>query len=114
MIGGRLTMRAAVERDVAVGQDSWGQPNAPDYQPLAIIRCFVWSQQSREAVDGDKTAMIEDMRAMFALGADVREGDEISAVSDATGSVLISGRLRIEGPVQHKHTHQEAALRRVS
>lgn len=114
MIAGRLTMRALVERNVAVGKDGWGQSTAPDFQPHGILACFVWSSASREIVDGDKTAMIEDMRGLFPRGADLAEDDEISAVTDARGAIIIPGRLRVEGPVQFKHNHLEAALKRIS
>ncbi|WPJ68012.1 head-to-tail stopper [Sinorhizobium phage StopSmel] len=113
MIAGRLTMRALVERNHAMGKDGWGNPVAPSFQPLSTLKCFVWSNTSREVVDGDKTAMVEDMRAFFALSADIREYDEISAVTDAKGATIIAGRLRVEGPVQRKHTHLEAALKRI-
>jgi hypothetical protein len=113
MIAGRLTMRALVERNQASGRDGWNNPVAPDFQPLGILRCFVWSNSSREIVDGDKTAMVEDMRALFALSADIAEHDEISAVTDRAGNVIIPGRLRVEGPIQHKHTHLEVALKRI-
>ncbi|XHC12294.1 hypothetical protein ABWH98_05500 [Labrenzia sp. ac12] len=113
MIAGRLTMRAAVERDQATGTDSWGNPLPADFQPLATLNCFVWSNQSREIVDGEKSAMIEDMRALFALGADIAEDDEISSVTDRQGVEIIPGRLKVEGPVQRKHTHLEAALKRI-
>lgn len=114
MIAGRLTMRAAIERNSATGTDDWGNPVAPVMASIGDpLACFVWSKNSRELVDGNKTAMIEDMRAMFALTADVREGDEIASVTDRSGNQIIPGRLKIEGPVQRKHTHQEAALQRI-
>lgn len=113
MISGRLTMRALVERNQATGTDGWNGPVAPVFAPLATLRCFVWSKLGRELLDGDKTALIEDMRAMFALSADIRADDEISAVTDAKANVIIPGRLRVEGPVQRKHTHLEAALKRI-
>lgn len=113
MISGRLTMRAIVQRNTASGKDAWGQPVAPSWSTVATLRCFAWSNQSRELLDGDKTAMIEDMRIMVALGADLRDGDELTAITDREGNVLIPGRLKVEGPVQRKHTHQEAALKRV-
>lgn len=113
MISGRLTMRALVERNVAAGKDGWGNPLPPDFQPLATLKCFAWSNTSREIVDGEKTALIEDMRALLALTADIRADDEISAITDARGNVIIAGRLRVEGPVQRKHTHLEVALKRI-
>lgn len=57
--------------------------------------------------------MVEDMRALFALDADVRENDEIASVADRRGVEIIAGRLKVEGPAQRKHTHLEAALKRV-
>jgi hypothetical protein len=57
--------------------------------------------------------MIEDLRVMVSRTADLAEGDEITAVSDRNGNVLIPGRLKVEGPVQFKHTHREAALQRI-
>lgn len=113
MIAGRLTMRAAVERNTATGTDPHGNPVAPVFAAHATLACFVWSTSSRELVGDDRTAMIEDMRAMFALGADIAEDDEISSVTDRKGVTIIPGRLRVEGPVQRKHTHLEAALKRI-
>lgn len=114
MISGRLTMRALVERNVAAGSDPHGNPVAPVFAPLATLPCFVWSTASRELVGDERTAMIEDMRALFALGADIDEGDEIARVTDRRGAEIIPGRLRVEGPAQRKHSHVEVALRRVS
>jgi hypothetical protein len=83
MIAGRLTMRALVERNQATTKDAWGQPVAPDFQSTGDpLPCFVWSNNSSELVDGQKIAMLEELRAMFALGADVREDDEIASVTD--------------------------------
>lgn len=115
MIAGRLTMRAVLERNQATATDAWGQPVAAAFAPVGDpLPCFVWSNNSRELVDGQKIAMLEDMRAMFALAADVRVDDEISSVTDRRGIRIIPGRLQVMGPVERKHTHQEAALRRIS
>lgn len=114
MIAGRLTYRAAIDRDVSTGTDAWGGPLEPDFQPLhTALQCWTWSNSSRELVDGAKTAMIEDLRIMFARGADVAEGDVITAISDRAGTVIIPGRLKIEGTPQFKHTHIEASLQRI-
>lgn len=115
MIARRLTMRAQVERNVAAGTDSWGQPVPPDFQPVGEpLACFVWSDNSRELVDSQKSALIEDLRGLFALGADLQAGDELVSVTDRAGSVQHYGRLKVEGPVQFKHNHLEAALQRVA
>jgi hypothetical protein len=114
MIAARLTMRALVERNVATGTNPHGGPALPDFQQLhAALPCFVYSNSSRELADGQKTAMIEDLRAMVSLSADIREGDEIAQVRDRSGTVIIAGRLKVEGPVQFKHLHRELALQRI-
>ncbi len=109
-----MTMRAEVERNTAAGTDPHGHPMAPSFTALATLPCHVWSKQSREAVDGDKTAVIEDLRALFPVSADVREGDEIAQVTDRRGTVLFPGRLRVDAPPQRKVRHLEAALKRVA
>jgi hypothetical protein len=114
MIAGRLTMRAAVERNQATGKDGWGQPGAADFASTGDpLPCFVWSEQMAELVDGRKTALIGDFRALFALDADLAERDEIASVTDRQGVEIIAGRLRVEGPVERKHTHLEATLKRI-
>jgi hypothetical protein len=114
MIAGRLTHRARVERNTATGTDSWGGAAAPAFTVLHVaLPCFVYSKSSRELVDGAKTAMIEDLRVMIALNADLRPEDEITSVTDRNGETIIAGRLKVEGPVQFKHNHREAALQRI-
>jgi hypothetical protein len=114
VIAGRLTHRARIERNTASAADAWGNPVAPVFTVLHnALPCWFWSKQSRELADGTKTAMIEDARIMFARGADVREGDVITNIADRKGALVVSGRLKIEGPVQFKHTHLEAALQRI-
>ena len=113
MIGGRLTMRAVMQRNTETGTDPRGLPLPAVWTDNGVLPCFVWSNASREAVDGDKMAMIEDTRGLFKLGADIGDGDRISAVTDRLGNVLVDGPLEVDGPVQRKHTHLEAALKRV-
>lgn len=114
MISGRLTMRAAIERDTATAKDAWGNPVEPIFASTGDpLPCFVWSISARQVMDGGKTAEIENLRAMFALNADVQPGDEIAQVTDRRGTVLLPGRLRVEAPVQRKHSHLEAGLRRI-
>ncbi len=114
MIGGRLTMRAQILRNAATTRDAWGQPVAPDMQPLGNpVACFVWSTSAREAVNDDRSAMIEDVRGMFPLSTDLAADDELESVTDRAGRVVHFGRLKVEGPVQFKHNHLEAALRRI-
>ncbi|MEL6738966.1 MAG: hypothetical protein AAFO28_08575, partial [Pseudomonadota bacterium] len=77
------------------------------------LPCFAWSKSGRELVDGSKTAIIEDLRVMIGLNSDLKEGDEITEVRLRDGTVIIEGRLKVEGAVQFKHNHREAALQRI-
>jgi len=114
VIAGRLTMRAAIERNTATASDSWGGPVAPSYASIgAAVPCFVWSTLAGQSIDGSKMAEIEQFRALFALDADVRPGDVIASIADRKGTVIILGRLLVEPPVQRKHTHLEATMRRI-
>lgn len=116
MIGQRLTMIAYVERNTATGKDAWNAPNAPAFTPLAEVPCFAYSKSGRDVVDGKKDVVVQDMRMMIALGADVREGDQVAKVTDRSPArkILFEGPMRIEGAVEYKHNHQEAALVRVT
>lgn len=115
MIAGRLTMRATVERDLATAKDAWGGELAPAFAPIGSeVPCFIWSEKAQDVTDASKVAEVEDLRGLFALGADLEPNDEISAVTNRRGEVLLPGRLRVMGPVQRKHTHLEAQLRRIA
>lgn len=114
MIGARLTMRAQLARNATVAKDSWGQAAAPDYEPIGDpLPCFVYSNSAVQLADGQKFAEVEQLRAMFALGDDVRPEDRLASVTDRKGAQIIAGPLELLGPVQRKHTHLECALRRV-
>lgn len=115
VIAGRLTMRAAIERNTASASDGWGGPVAAVFASTgAPVACFVWSVSAEGVKDGGKVAEVEQFRALFALGADVRANDEIAAVTDRRGAAVLPGRLRVMGPVQRKHTHLEAGLERIA
>lgn len=114
MISGRLTMRAQIERQTSTGSDGWNSPNAGTFAALGDpVPCFVYSAQASQLKDGAKQAQIEVTRAMFALGTDVKPGDRLANVRNRKGAVVHAGPLEIEGPVQFKHTHLEATLRRI-
>lgn len=116
MIGRRLTMRAQIERDAAIGKDAWGGSAAPDYQPHGELRCFAWAPKvGVDVVDGKKAAIKQDVRMMFALSGDLLPGDRVAQVTDRSGgAVHFRGPLRIEGEIDFKHTHYEVALVRVA
>ncbi len=109
----RMTMRAIVERDTSAGTDDFGQPVKPVFTAHGTFPCWVWSRADREIVDGNKSALIEDFRAMFPKGTDVVAGDEITNITDRLGTVLYAGRFQIE-TMQFAHDHLEAGLEAVA
>jgi hypothetical protein len=100
-----MTHRATIERlthsSPGATEDEWGHAAAPegegDWEELeAAVPCRVWYSSEREVTDGDKTAAIEDRRAIMPLGTDVTEGDRILSVTDRRGNELFAGPIRIE------------------
>lgn len=95
----QMTMRATVQRDSSKegDPDSWGHSEEPDWDDhLEDVPCRVWFNSEREVTDGQKTAAIEDRRAIMPLGTDVTEGDRIANVTDRLGAELFDGPIRIE------------------
>lgn len=114
MIAGRLTMRAQVMRNAATAKDGWGNPVAPALAAVGgPVACFIYAKTARELVDDSKSALVEDVRGLFALDADLEAGDQLVNVTDRRGVVLYPGPFKVEGPVQHKHSHREANLQRI-
>jgi hypothetical protein len=114
VIASRLTMRAAVERNQTATKDAWGQPDAAAFVSTGDpLPCFVWSEDTRELIDGQKTALIGDFRALFALGADIQADDQVAGVTDRQGNELIGARLQVRGKPERKHTHLEVTLKRI-
>lgn len=107
-----MTMRADVQNNTATGADSYGQPDIPVWAVKATVACLVWTKVRREVIDGDKTALVEDIRAIIPADAAVVEADRISNVKDRAGTVLFAGPLAID-TIQKRRDHLELALRRV-
>src|SRR3546814_5932327 len=77
----RMTMRAVIERNTESGTDEYSHPLPPVFATLhAALPCWVWSTSRRTVVDGDKTAIVEDVRALFPRAADVAEGDQVASI----------------------------------
>ena len=105
-------MRADLERNTEQDTDDYGHPATPDFSVIGRIATWVYSKARREITDGDKSTVVEDVRAFFAVGADVQQGDEISNIRDRLGQIVMAGRYRIE-TIQRKRRHQQAELLKV-
>lgn len=107
-----MTQRAFMERNSTVTTDAYGHPDAPVFLAEATIACYTYTKTRREAVDGGKYALIEELRCMMPIGTDITEDDRLSSVKDRLGAVIWAGPLRVD-TIQHKMTHIELRLLRV-
>lgn len=108
-----MTMRALIEEDTAGGPDPYGHPLASSWSTkLTDVACRVYSKTRREVIDGDKTALVEDIRAIFPLTTNVIELNRLLNVKDRLGATLFAGPLSID-TLTRRRDHLEAALRRV-
>jgi hypothetical protein len=90
--------RAVIERDMAVGEDDWGQSGTPDWRiHLHDLPCAAWFEAGREVIDGAKTAVIEDRKVIVPLDTDVTEKDRVARITDRRGKeTIFEGPARIE------------------
>lgn len=95
-----MRQRADIERD-ASGSDDWGGQGSPDWQPhLAGVPCHFWTAQGRAVVNGQETAVIEDLRLLLPLGTDIASTDRIGRITDRLGVPIVDGPLLVEAVVQ--------------
>jgi len=113
-----MVMRANLRRNKA-GIDTYGQPKEPavwDYVGKEIP-CFVWFKSRREVVDGQKIAIVEDIRGVFRSDADVKAGDQIDILADRRGRKIVEGILLVdstsERTVDAVQAYRDVALRRI-
>ena len=104
-------MRALQKRNAQAGRDTSNLTLPEDLQTVeAALPCYVYSKATGRVVDGDKTATIEQLRALIPLGSDVQAGDVFEPVSNRLGAVIHPGPLIIQG-VQYRLTHLEARFK---
>ena len=107
-----MTMRATVERDQATATDQWGQPVKPDFAVIATLPCYAWSKQRRELIDADRSAVLEDIRAVFPKDADLNEQDRIAKIENRRGDVIFAGPLVVTSVVRRAERHKKVMLER--
>ena len=107
-----MTMRAIVERNATVTKDAYGGAQPPDWQPHATLPCWAWSKAKKLSLDGQKGALLQDLRCAFPASADVTEADRLARIEDRQGALLVPGPLSIL-TLQRRRGHVEAMLERV-
>lgn len=112
-----MTMRATVSRNTVSDPDDWNQPDVPSFDETGeVVACRAWSKMRRSISDNGKVAVIEDMRAMVPLDADVEEEDRL-VIKDRRGNTLFGGPVAVEtktpaGGSGSSPDHYELALTR--
>jgi len=108
-----LTHRAVISRDTSTGTDAWNRPVPSVFtvQPKSVP-CRAWSKNRREIRDDGKMMIVEDIRAMFSMSADVQEGDRVT-VNDRLGNVIFDS-LAIQSISRHGANvrHRQAMMER--
>ncbi len=106
--------RAIIERNAEQGVDPDGHPLPAIWEPYLTLACRAYTKVRKEVIDGDKTAQIEDIKALFSLNDndDLSEDYRITNITDRQGAVLFSGPLDIIS-VQRRSNHFEASLDRI-
>jgi hypothetical protein len=106
--------RCTIERDANLAsEDGWGDQDSPDWKAhLEDVPCRATVDASREPVNEENTAVIEDRRVSVALGTDVTTRDRVGAVTDRKGNTIYEGPSGIEGILTYPD-HLELILERI-
>lgn len=95
-LSGPLTMRATVQRFTETGTDPDGQPTGS--WASSAIPCWLFHPIATVETRGaDVNVLVDELRMLVPYGADILENDEISQVTDASGAVIDSRRMKITG-----------------
>ena len=89
-----LRMSATIRRPQPGPPDGWGNPTtlAPSVLP-GTVRCIVYSVKREDVDNVSKHAIVEELRMMTPIAANVREGDELTVTHGRTGQLLYDGVL---------------------
>ena len=93
-VGGVMTMRATIQRDLREEIDHYGQLGPPEWTTIETeVRCRVWKGGTggRRTDQGDERTVTTDMpMAVFPLDTDITEKDRLLNVEDRRGNELFS------------------------
>lgn len=107
-----MTHRADIENNTATGTDAYGNPIAEAWVSLSTLPCRAYTKVRKEVIDGDKTVLVEDLKALFPIKAAVTEKNRIANIKDRLGAVLFAGPLSIR-VIQRRGNHMELSLDRI-
>lgn len=104
--------RAEFQQNTESGTDAYKNPLPPSWGAVTSVACRAYTKVRKEVIDGDKTALIEDLKALFSINASISESDRIANIKDRQGVILFAGPLDIM-TIQRRGNHLEASLDRI-
>lgn len=107
-----MVHRAEVQSNTEGGVDDWGNPLPASWGAATDVPCRAWAKMRKEVIDGDKTAIVEDVRAIFARDASVTEDNRIINIKDRQGTVKFTGPFDVVTIAPRKN-QLEAMLERI-
>jgi hypothetical protein len=108
-----MTQRALVQRGSASARDS-GNPGPLAWAThIASLPCWLYSSIGREAVDPERTTVVEDIRLLVPTGTDITERDRVNGIVNRLGESVLEDVMNIRS-VLLKRDHLEVLLTRVT
>lgn len=110
-----MTMRAIVSRPIPIGDDEFGHPLPPEYQPIHTqLPCAFWVASSdRDVKDTQKQAVIGNITGIIPADSDVSEKDVIDQIVDRANRVMFYGPAEVLSVV-HRRGHRQIVARPVA
>lgn len=112
----RMTHRTTIERSAHDDTDRYAVPAFEEIdsggEPV-LYPCFLWTKSGREAVDPERTAVVESVRVLMPTGTDVKPTDRLGDITNRLGAVILAGVFDVESVLPH-HDHIELDVRRVT
>ena len=109
----RMRHRATVERDVGTTVDPEGG-HVPEWVQIhGSLPCYVQPKSAQTLTQEGKFLSVRLWCLWAPLGADIREEDRVTQVTDLNGSIRIDDTLRVMPPLE-RETHLEMVLEEYS
>lgn len=109
-----MTDRAVIETDTNTAAGPDGLPGIPSWsESSAKIACRYYTKIKRQVIDGDKLALVEDLRLLLPTGTTIAETNRIARIENRLGATIATGPFKIE-TIQTRRAYLEAQLSRVS
>lgn len=105
--------RLVIERDVAAGDDPWGDRPVPEWQAQPALPCWWWTIPNTDVIDENKEVGLNRVRIGVPLSASVLRTDRVGAIRDRRGNIQLEGPMIIRDLLR-KRTHLEIEAIRVS